>query len=217
MSKDWQVLQEKLGGVPYFGNVDVAQILGKEEAQVKQILYRYLKARKIMRIKRGAYMMREFFLVHKLNFDFAGMVASVIAPRGYLSTEYILHNHGVMTEAVMAYTGVTLGKTQRISSQLGSYIFRNMKPDLYGGYKKKLAWGVEIREASLGKALFDFLYLRPHGWTYGASNYDLVEDLRLNLFDWNEKDKNEFAMWVEKSESKKMKNALNNIKEHLWG
>lgn len=216
MSKNWEILLSKLGGLPYFGNADVAQILGREEAEVKQILLRYIAQNRILRIKRGFYMTREFYLSNKNDFDFMGMVASVIAPKGYLSTEYVLYNHGVMTEVVMAYTGMTTGKTQRVASTLGSFMFRHIKHELYGGYVEKQVWRVPIRVATLGKALFDYLYIRPHGWTYDAKGYDLAEDLRLNLYDWSEDDKKEFEKWVEISNSKKMGDALDNIRRHVW-
>lgn len=216
MSKNWELILSKLGGLPYFGTADVAQLLGKEEVKVKQILLRYLAQNKVIRIKRGYYMTREFYLSNKGDFDFVGMIASVVAPQGYLSTEYVLYNHGVMTEVVMAYTGMTSGKTQRVASSLGSYVFRHIKPELYGGYEEKPAWGVKVKTATLGKALFDYLYIRPHGWAYGDKKYDLVEDLRLNLYDWSDEDKNEFEMWVSRSGSKKMMNARDNIRRYVW-
>lgn len=216
MSKNWELILSKLGGLPYFGIADVAQLLGKEEVEVKQVLLRYLVQNKVIRIKRGHYMTREFYLSNKNDFDFVGMVASVVAPKGYLSTEYILYNHGVMTEVVMAYTGMTMSKTQRVSGQLGSYIFRHIKPELYGGYTEKLAWGVKVRTATLGKALFDYLYIRPHGWSYSAKGYDLTEDLRLNLYNWSDEDKDEFETWVSRSGSKKMMSARDNIRRYVW-
>ena len=216
MSKNWEIILSKLGGLPYFGTADVAQLLGKDEKEVKQVLLRYLAQNKVIRIKRGFYMTREFYLSNKNDFDFMGMVASVIAPKGYLSTEYVLYSHGVMTEVVMAYTGMTTGKTQRVASTLGSFMFRHIKPELYGGYAEKLAWGVKVKTATLGKALFDYLYIRPHGWTYDAKGYDLTEDLRLNLYDWNESDKKEFEKWVEISGSKKMINARDNMRRYTW-
>lgn len=216
MSKNWEIILSKLGGLPYFGTADVAQLLGKEEVEVKQILLRYLAQNKVIRIKRGYYMTREFYLSNKNDFDFIGMVASVVAPKGYLSTEYVLYNHGVMTEVVMAYTGMTTGKTQRVASALGSFMFRHIKHELYAGYTEKVAWGVKVRTATLGKALFDFLYIRPQGWSYGAKGYDLTEDLRLNLYDWSEEDKKEFELWVDKSKSKKMMRARDNIRRYVW-
>lgn len=216
MSNNWELVKDKLGGLPYFSNADVGQILDKDESYVKQILLRYEKAQKVMRIKRGYYMTREFFLSNKNNFEFGDMVASIVAPNGYLSTEYILQRHGVMTEAVYAYTGMTSSKTQQLHNKFGNYIFRHIKPAFYGGFETKDCWGVKVRIATVGKALFDYLYIRPHGWTYGEKKYDLVEDLRLNLYDWEEKDKINFENWIVKSGSTKMRNALVNIKRSTW-
>lgn len=216
MSKNWSLIQSKLAGLPYFGNADVAQVLSRDEDEVKQILLRFLKSEKILRIKRGIYMTREFYLSNKNETNFPYLIASLVAPRGYLSTEYILYRHGSMTEVVMVYTGVSAGMTQQVRNVFGSYNFRHIKSSLMGGYEESVAWGVKIRIARLGKALFDYLYLRSDGWTYSAKNYNLAEELRLNLYDWEDDAKLEFAEWVTRSKSRKMKSALANIRRYVW-
>lgn len=216
MRKNWDLIQDRFGGLPYFGNADVAQILSKDEAEVKQILLRYLKSEKILRIKRGMYMTREFYLSSKSDINFPYLVASLVAPLGYLSTEYVLYRHGAMTETVLAYTGVSSGMTQRVSNFFGNYTFRHIKSELIGGYEENIAWGVKTRVAHLGKALFDYLYLRHDGRSYQIRDFDLAEELRLNLYDWEDDDRTEFAEWVERSGSSKMKSALVNIRRNIW-
>lgn len=215
MSKNWDKIVEKFGGLPHFGNADVAQILEKDEGEVKQILLRYQKSGKILRIKRGVYMTREFYWTNKNDVNFPTLIASLVAPNGYLSTEYVLYRHGSMTEVVMLYTGVTVGMTQRVSNFFGSYNYRHIKPELIGGYQEQILWGVKTRAATLGKALFDYLYLREGG-AYHLKDFDLTEELRLNIYDWEDGDRADFAEWVERSGSRKMKNALTNIRRNVW-
>ena len=47
-------------------------------------------------------------------------------------------------------------------------------------------------------------------------NYNLAEDLRLNLGDVSVKDKDEFAKFVTLSKSKKMDHILENLRKNIW-
>lgn len=212
----WSKIVDKLSGLPFFGVSVVAQLLEIENEVAGQLLSRWVANGRVVRIKRGIYMSREYYDRHLNDWDFLGLISSVINPNAYLSKEYVLQKYGVMTESVFAVTSVTTKNTSKIASKLGSFLYYHIKPKLFGGYIEKMVGGVEVKEATLGKALFDYLYFRPHGWAYGDKKYDLVEDLRLNLEDFEEKDKLDFVDWVKISESKKMSDALDNIRRKVW-
>lgn len=116
----------------------------------------------------------------------------------------------------MAVTSVTPKNTSKISSKLGSFLYYHIKPELFGGYIEKMVGGIGVKEATAGKALFDYFYFRPYGWTYAEKNYDLVEDLRLNLDDFDKNDQIDFINWVNISKSKKMSDVLENIRRKVW-
>jgi predicted transcriptional regulator of viral defense system len=212
----WSKIVDKLSGLPYFGVSSVAQLLTIENEVAGQLLSRWVKNGKVMRIKRGIYMSREYYDRHLNEWEFLGLLSSIINPNSYLSKEYVLQKYGVMTESVMAVTAVTTKNTSKIASKMGSFLYYHIKSELFGGYTVKLEGGIEIKEATAGKALFDYLYFRPHGWAYGDKKYDLVEDLRLNLYDFEEKDRLDFINWVSLSKSKKMSDALENIRRKIW-
>lgn len=211
----WKKVKEDLVALPYFGVSDVAQHLDIENEEAGQILARWTVRGVVIRIKRGIYMSREYYLRHLRDYDFSGLVATIINPDSYLSKEYVLQKHQVMTEAVMVVTSVTFKNTSRVNGTLGSYIYYHVKQELFGGYTEILHGQLNIKEATLGKALFDYLYLRPQGWSYGQKDYNLREDLRLNLEELKSEDWREFESWVEKSNSKKMRAAQDNIRRHI--
>lgn len=212
----WKKINDQLDWVPYFTVSDVAQHLDIENDVSARLLSRWVKNNRVIRIKRGLYMSREYFVRHARESDFSGMVSAIINPSSYLSKEYVLQKHQVMTEAVYGVTSCTTKNTSRVVGKLGSYLYYHVKSELFGGYLSESNGVITINEATLGKALFDYLYLRPQGWAYGDKEYNLVEDLRLNLEGFSKEDIVDFEYWVEKSGSKKMQDALSNIRRHVW-
>lgn len=104
---------------------------------------------------------------------------------------------------------------------LGSFSYRHIQPDLYWGFQLKQAYGVTYAEASVAKALFDYLYLRPLPADVSPQHYDLAEELRLNLDEFTAAERHTFADIVSKSDSirkggAKMRRILSNLEAHIW-
>ena len=70
--------------------------------------------------------------------------------------------------------------------------------------------------ATLPKAIFDYLYLRPLSLVINSSQFNLIEDLRLNLDEISEQDQNQFSEFVELSKSKKMQKILKIFRNTVW-
>ncbi len=204
---------------PYFTLEAVKQLLGDESTAagtIRTALYRLMKAGQIIQLKKGVYMTRRFFEQHRADPDFAPMVSAILIPQSYLSLEYILQRNAILTEMTYPVTAVTLKQTRVFENKLGTFSYRNIKTDLYQGFIFSEYLGIPFAQASVAKALFDFLYLRP--WTGGKrlAGYDLAEDLRLNLEDISENDRVEFAAYVEISKSKKMDRILKTLRKTVW-
>lgn len=212
----WKKVQEQLKWIPCFGVSEVAQILGIENEVAGAMLVRWLKAGKIWRLKRGIYMSEEYYLSHHNQFGFTETLAMIIQPMAYLSKEYVLQKHAVMTEAVYVVTAVTRKNQLKVINKLGAFNYSHIQDKLFGGYVESDVLGIRICEATPGKALFDYLYFRSNGWTFARRDYDLAEDLRLNLWDWDKSQRDDFANWVEKSKSRKMRDALENLRRNIW-
>lgn len=205
--------------LPYFTTEAVRQLLDDKifaAGSIQTALYRWMKSGEIIPLRKGVYMARQFFELHRAHPDFAAMVSSVLIPQSYLSLEYILQRNAILTEITYPVSAITRKQTRVYGNMLGTFTYRNLKEDLYLGFTISEYMGVPFAQASVAKALFDFLYLRP--WLILSRNggYSLAEDLRLNLDDFSEKDQAEFASFVEHSKSKKMERALNNLRRTVW-
>jgi hypothetical protein len=148
--------------------------------------------------------------------DFAPMVSAILIPQSYLSLEYILQRSAILTEITYPVSAVTLKQTRVFENKLGTFTYRNIKPGLYQGFTISDYMGVPIAQATSAKALFDFLYFRPLSGDGPSENYDLVEELRLNLADFSESDQREFSKFVEMSKSRKMKQILKVFRKTVW-
>ena len=208
-----------LESFPYFTIEAVKQLLGDKSVAagtIQTALYRWMKAGQIIQLKKGVYMARRFFEVHRADADFAPMVSAILIPQSYLSLEYILQRSAILTEMTYPVTAVTLKQTRVFENKLGTYTYRNIKADLYQGFLFSEYMGIPIAQATAAKALFDFLYLRPWKGSKRLAGYDLAEDLRLNLDDFSESDQVEFSTFVEISNSKKMDQILKNLRKNVW-
>jgi predicted transcriptional regulator of viral defense system len=207
---------EKLNYLPYFTIQSVNQLTGGSMASTRLLLSRQEEAGKVFRIKRGCYMAREFWLQNKNDENFIALVSSIIQPHSYLTGAWVLQKYGVMTEGIYLVTAATLKHTRSISNKLAGFYYFHIKEKLFNGFVETSSNGIVCREATASKALFDFFYFRSEHPGIRDKNFDLAEDERLNLFDWDNKMKTEFFNLTEKSESPKMKRIAVNLQRKIW-
>ena len=207
---------EKLNYLPYFTIQSVNQLTGGSMASTRLLLSRQEEAGKVFRIKRGCYMAREFWLQNKNDENFIALVSSIIQPHSYLTGAWVLQKYGVMTEGIYLVTAATLKHTRSISNKLAGFYYFHIKEKLFNGFVETSSNGIVCREATASKALFDHLYFKPEHPAIRDKKYDLAEDERLNLFDWDNKMKTEFFNLTEKSESPKMKRIAVNLQRKIW-
>jgi predicted transcriptional regulator of viral defense system len=205
--------------LPYFTIEAAKQLLDDGTVvagTIQTALYRWMKSGKIIQLKNGVYMTRQFFELHRADAEFAPMISAILIPQSYLSLEYVLQRKAILSEITYPITAVTLKQTRVIESKLGVFSYRNIKADLYQGFTFSECMGIPIAQATAAKALFDFLYLHP--WKGGRRlvGFNLVEDLRLNLEDFSEDNQIEFAAFIEISKSKKMDRILKNLRNTVW-
>lgn len=208
-----------LDTLPYFTLESVRQLLEEEsvsKSNINTLIYRWMKTGQVIHLKRGIYMTRRFYELHRADPDFAPMVSAILIPQSYVSLEYILQRKGILTEITYPITAITLKQPRVFENSLGIYTYRHIKEELYQGFTFSEYIGIPIAMASVAKALFDFLYFRPNLLINLTRNYFLAEDLRLNLDEFTDKDKEEFAGFVEMSKSTKMERVLNNLRKTVW-
>ena len=205
--------------LPYFTLTGVKQLAGRGEdsnAVLRTLLARWSKAGHIIQLKRGVYMSRRFFELHRADRDFAPAVSAIIFPPSYVSLEYVLQRSGVLAETTYTISAVTDRNTRRVENALGSFVYHHIQPPLYTGFQFFDYYGISFAVASPAKALFDYLYLRPLARPFRKNSIDLAEDLRMNLADFSSASRQEFVQYVTSSRSEKMSAILNNFRSHIW-
>ena len=210
--------------LPYFTIEGFRQIAGDyilDEAHARTALYRWVKAGHLIALKKGVYMHRRFYEQHRHDTAFSPMVSAILLPQSYLSLEYALQQHDILTEITYPVTAITIKNTRTIVNSLGTFVYRHIQPDLYQGFQIMEAYGVPYAQASVAKALFDYLYLRPLPADLATQRYNLSEELRLNLDEFTREERDEFAGYVASSDvvrmgRMKMRRILNNLEHHIW-
>ena len=161
-------------------------------------------------------MTRRFYDLHRVEYLFSAAVSAILIPQSYLSLEFILQQHNLLTEATYPITCITTKNTRRIINPIGVFWYRSIRDNLYHGFTITEYFGIRVAQATVAKALFDYLYLRPLPVSYRNIKINLAEELRLNLDQLSTNDRNEFSRIVEESKSRKMMDILNNFRSNIW-
>ena len=101
----------------------------------------------------------------------------------YLSFDYALSVHALITEAVYAYTSATFrkGKTKRYENAFGTFLYHDVPAAVYPlGVEIKVEGGYSYQIASPEKALCDKLYSLSPVYSVRALKELLFDDLRID-------------------------------------
>jgi len=193
--------------LPYFNKVTLGEILGKEGENLNYWIKKLLKKGEIIALKKGLYVSRLYLLSLAKNPDlrekYLEYLANIIRYPSYISLEYALSRFGVIPEGVYAITSVTT-KTGRVyKNNLGNFIYKSIREDLFDGFEAVDFEDKRIKFATKAKALFDLLYFRKPG---------RLEELRVNWDQFDDNDRREFKETVVKSGSDKIKKELKKLK-----
>jgi len=205
--------------IPYFTVESFKQLFEdqvKDSSYINILLHRWAGAGHLIPLKRGFYMTRRFFELHRGDADFSMAVSAILLPQSYISLEYILQRRSILTEVTYPVTSITLKNTRAVENKLGTFTYQHIKPELYSGFSVSEYYGTPFAQASLAKALFDYLYLRPFKGALAFKNYDLAEDLRLNLDEVSPADWEEFIRYVETSQIAKMELIIDHLRKTTW-
>jgi len=200
---------EAIENLPYFAIADLMP-MEKDKNYLKVLFYRFSKQGKIKSLKRGIYVSGKFLEnINRKNFinEYSEFIGNVIYKPSYLSLEYVLEKYGVLSESVSSFTLVSEKKTNKFSNHLGIFKYYNIQEELFRGFKIKKKGDFLIAEATLAKALFDFLYFRKNILFSGSQ----IDELRLNLDSFRKKDFKELKKYVNLEKSKKMKEIFDHL------
>ncbi len=192
----------ELAILPYFTTQTLAKLTGSSANTNNTLLTRWNKSGRIIRLKRGLYTTQTFYTHHISDFDFIPSMSALINRLSYVSLEYVLQKHNILTEATYTISAVTTKKSTRVRNKLGIFYYKSIIPNLFAGYTTGNYHGIVINEDTLEKALFDYLYFRPLYGLLRNFKINLAEELRLNIDLFTPEQMTNFETWCKESQLK---------------
>lgn len=185
-----------------FTKTALKQLHSGSTASLDKDIQNWLKKGLIIQLKRGLFVTASFYNKEKQPELFLEYVANKLTVPSYLSCDYVLQKHSLLTEAIFGVTSVTVKSSRRFQNKLGSFIYYSVSPKLFTGFVQKPYGDNAVLEATKAKALFDYLYLRQYMFKNFTENE--IEELRINFEGLTKKDWHEFKRYSKLCGSKKM-------------
>ncbi len=110
------------------------------------------------------------------------IVANRIYHPSYVSLQSAMRWYDFIPEGVFTVTSITTLKTTSFETPIGAFQYRNLKKELFFGYRLEKSGEFHFKIADPEKTMLDFLHLHPD-----AGNEDGLHELRLNVFELKEK------------------------------
>jgi predicted transcriptional regulator of viral defense system len=204
-------LNEALAGMPYVTKQNLGVLLGVTAATLDYRVRRLQATGALIPLRSGLYANGSMWQQVQAQLGqsalYAESMAGVLRTPSYVSLEYVLANAGIIPESPFAITCVTIKTPRTYRTRVATFIYRSMKPELFNGYKTVAYRGVEIRKATVAKALFDTIYLRPFRTANDMRTY-LLEGGRFNWDAVSAGERGRFATTVRRAGSPKMTRAM---------
>lgn len=207
-----------LGKQPYFTKQNLGLAISKEGEGLNYWIKKLTEEKLVIPLKKGFYISLPF--KEKIANDpslieaYSVYLANRLRFPSYVSLEYVLAKESIIPETVFAVTSITLKSSRRYTSDQGIYIYRNIKKELFYGYRLTILGntGLTARIAYPYKALFDLLYLKKFVSVSSIKDY-LLESSRINWDALSREDKKNFIKMVKESNSVKMKKIVSILKK----
>lgn len=195
-------LLEQLKSLTYFNKVVICQLSKQYELKnstVDTYISRFLKHKEIFQLKNGLYVAADFFNRNKSDITYSFYLANILRTPSYVSSWAALQYYNLTTESVYTITSITPKVTRDYKTKIGTFSYQSIKKELFSDFslvKEKFDFFI----ASPSKALFDLLYFKTHQFR-GVRFEDikvLVEELRIDIEEMGEKDKDVFYTMIKK-------------------
>jgi len=202
----------ELKSLPYF-NKDYIFQLGIDETKynlkkstIDTYISRFLKSKEILSLGRGVYVTTDFYHKNKGDISYKFYLANILRAPSYVSSWAALQYYDLITEAVYTITSVTTRVTRSYNIKAGNFTYQSIQKELFSefslikGQPGSSAGGFDFFIASPSKALFDLLYFRTRQFrgVRLADIKSLVQELRVDLEEMNEKERNNFFTMIKK-------------------
>lgn len=193
-------LLELLKSLPHFSKNTVYQLgkqLGLQDSTVDTYISRFLKYKKIYRLKNGLYMSADFFDKNKNDISYSFYLANIIRTPSYISSWAALQYYNLTTEVIHSVTSVTLKVTRDYQTKAGNFAYQSINKELFSDFS--LAKGTfDFFIASPSKALFDLLYFKTR--QFGSLSLKkvkaMVVELRIDIDEMNKEEQENFYSMI---------------------
>ncbi len=139
--------------VPAVTTADTAAVLGISIQAASHTLRRLGSSGLVSPVRKGLWALRD-------PPDPLALADYVTAPYpSYVSLQSALYLHGMVDQIPAMTYLVSLARSARVRTAVGTYSVHHVRPELFGGAQQDPKSGVRL--ASPEKALVDFLYLSP--------------------------------------------------------
>jgi predicted transcriptional regulator of viral defense system len=139
--------------VPAATTADAAAVLGVSTAAASLTLRRLASSGLVTPVRRGLWALSD-------RPDPLALAEYVTAPYpSYVSLQTALYRRGMVEQIPSMIYLVSLARSGRVETRIGTYSVHHVRPELFGGFEHDAASGTKL--ALPEKALFDFLYLSP--------------------------------------------------------
>lgn len=136
-----------------FDTRDAAARLGIDAAHASTVLARLAAARHLVRLRRGVWAFRD-------RVDSLALPEYLTSPfPSYVSLQSALYLHGMIEQVPAVTYAVSLARTRRFTTPLGTVSIHHVDPRFFFGFENVGSSGGRL--ATPEKALVDFLYLAP--------------------------------------------------------
>lgn len=152
----YEEFKSKIKDLPLL-NVQYLKLVAANDQAFKNQLRRWQKAGKILRLKRGFYILNEED--RKINTSRLAIAKELYSP-SYVSMEYALSFYSIIPEKVADVTSITTKKTAKFENAFGRFVYQHLKTRCFTGFVElKDEANVPYYMATPEKAVVDFIYL----------------------------------------------------------
>jgi predicted transcriptional regulator of viral defense system len=162
-------LIQKIKSIPkdFFSLSDIKKISHLKDDSLKVAINRLVKSKKL--IKLG----HKLYTVNISNVDFEKLACEIYQP-SYLSFEYALAIHNILSQKPVHLVLATSKRTKNVAVLDKNIFYRHISPEIFWGYQKH----GNILLAEPEKAFLDLAYLSLNGY----AKFD-PEEMNVDLLD----------------------------------
>ena len=200
---------KQLNNLSFFDTIAIAQVTSLNSEYLYEKISRWIANDTLIQLKKGLYTTTTYYNNTPNKNTYAEFISNKLKYPSYLSLEYVLNKYQILTESVYTYTSITKKTPKVYSNDLGTFSYKNISEKLFTGFEISNKEGFDVATASKSKALFDYLYLKLYRKTNISK--ETIDELRLNLDEFESKDIQEFKKYCDMTKIQKFEKLPNII------